>query len=85
MTTTVFNLSAVDRIEADCKQILSNQAASQQNETAIINALAALMKIVTDFVTAVGGGDQPSIDAATAALQTIQQTLVAATERDKAP
>jgi hypothetical protein len=86
MTTTVFNLSAVDRIEADVKSIGMTQqlqalATTQAMQT---DALAALTKTLTDFISSLGGGgDQSAIDAATAELQTITQTLRAAAEHDK--
>jgi ABC-type transporter Mla subunit MlaD len=76
MATTVFNLSAVDRIEADVRDIQSTQAA----QTAAIMALAQNLQT---FITALGGGDQPTIDAATTALQTLTSTLNAAVESNQ--
>ena len=62
MATTVFNLSAVDRIEAIVRELL---------------------KVLEDLVSALGGGDQPAIDAAAAALRQMNANLSAAVERDK--
>ena len=78
MATSVFNLSAVDRIETDVKAILTQLAAQA-------DAISALTKVLTDFVNALGGSDQPAIDAATTALRSLHDTISASVERDKAP
>jgi hypothetical protein len=78
MATTVFNLSAIDRIETDVKDL----QATQVDQTAAINALS---KIISDFIAELGGGDQPAVDAAATALQSLTSTLSSAVDRDKAP
>jgi hypothetical protein len=85
MATTVFNLSAVDRIETDEKQLLANDTQILANQSTIISAIASLAMTLNSLVMALGGGDQPAIDAATAQLQTLHDQLVAAAVRDKAP
>jgi hypothetical protein len=85
MTTTVFNLSAVDRIEADVIQLLANDKTMLANLTTITAAIAVLTATLNSLVAALGGGDQPAVDAAAAQLQTLHDQLVAATARDKAP
>jgi hypothetical protein len=85
MATTVFNLSAVDRIETDAKQLLANDTQILANQTTIIGAIASLAATLNSLVMALGGGDQPAIDAAAAQLRTLHDQLVAATARDKAP
>jgi hypothetical protein len=85
MATTVFNLSAVDRIEADVIQLLANDKTILANQTTITAAIASLAMTLNNLVMALGGGDQPAIDAAAAQLQTLHDQLVAATARDKAP
>lgn len=85
MTTTVFNLSAVDRTEVDAIQLLANDKAILANQTTIISSIASLAATLNNLVMALGGGDQPAIDAAAAQLQTLHDQLVTATARDKAP
>jgi hypothetical protein len=85
MATSVFNLSAVDRIEADVVQLLANDKAMSANLANVISAIASLTATLNDLVLALGGGDQPAIDAAAAQLRTVHDQLVAATARDKAP
>jgi capsule polysaccharide export protein KpsE/RkpR len=91
MATSVFNLSAVDRIEADVLAEQTQLTTLQTQVTALqaqlttqSAAIASLTKIITDFVAAVGGGDQPAIDAATTELRSLSATLRASVERDKA-
>jgi len=85
MTTTVFNLSAVDRIEADVQMLEAGQSEIEQSLASQAQALANLMKTLSDFISALGGGaDQAAIDAATTALRQMEGDLRAAVERDKA-
>ena len=59
--TTVFDLSAVDRIESD---VLALQM-----------AIASLAKTLADLIAALGGGDQAAIDTATTALRELETNL----------
>jgi hypothetical protein len=70
MATNAFNFGPeLDAVKADT--------------TAILAALSAVTKVLTDLVDALGGGDQISIDAATAALRSVTEQLSATVERDK--
>jgi hypothetical protein len=82
-TTTVFNLSAVDRIEADVIALKTDTATIIAALATQTTALATLAQTLTDFISALGGGDQPAIDAATVALRSVTDTLHAAAVRDK--
>jgi hypothetical protein len=84
MTTTVFNLSAIDRIEADVKSIgltqqLQALATTQAMQT---EALAYLTKTLMDFISSLGGGDQSAIDVAVTKLQSLAQILNAVVTGD---
>jgi ABC-type transporter Mla subunit MlaD len=90
MTTTVFNLSAVDRIEALCGPIHNDTQAIVETLTTQAQAIAAqgaalatLAKTINDLIASLGGGDQPSIDAAVAALKDVTTSLAAAVSRDQ--
>jgi hypothetical protein len=69
MVTTVFNLSAVDRIEADCKELLADAgpALGKQDmilskQTEILASLANLTAILTNLVTLLGEPTVMGID-----------------------
>ena len=81
--TTVFNLSSVDRIEVLCGQIHSELAIQAQTLAAQGQALAELAKTTNDLIASLGGGDQPAIDAATAALKDVTTRLAGAVARDQ--
>jgi hypothetical protein len=85
MATNVFNLSAVDRIETDVLALQAQATSLQTQFTAQSAAIASLTKTLTDLVAALGGGDQPAIDAAATELRSLSATLRASVERDKAP
>lgn len=77
MATNVFNFGPVlDRVEANAQQLVVMQSLQAA-------AIQAIGKVLSDLVAALGGGDQPTIDAMTAALQSITDQLHAAAERDK--
>ena len=89
MTTTIFDLSAIDRIERDVINLQNsvNAVLTQDNNNAasiavVGQAISVVGKTLTDFITALGGGDQPSIDAVTASLEQMRETLAAAVARD---
>jgi hypothetical protein len=83
MTTSVFNLSAIDRIELAVNATYADTQAIAKAVAMQGEAIVMLTKTLTDFVIALGGGDQPAIDAATAALQNVNQSLAAAVGRDQ--
>jgi hypothetical protein len=68
-------------------QTQASQSAALNAQTQALamqqTAIAALSKTLNDLVTALGGGDQPALDAATAALQNVNQSLAAAVARDQ--
>jgi hypothetical protein len=97
MATSIFNLSAVDRIESLCnlihgdtQAILKSEAAQDLTLTAMQqvlwaqqSALTMLAKTINDFVNALGGSDQPAIDTATAAIRKVTEDLAGAVTRDQ--
>jgi hypothetical protein len=76
MSTNVFNFGPeLDAIKDDTSLII-------EQISSLTSSVATLTKILADLVTALGGGDQPTIDAVTAALRGLTQQLSAAVARD---
>jgi hypothetical protein len=70
MATNAFNFGPeLDAVKADT--------------TAILSTLSTVTKVLTDLVDALGGGDQPAINAATTALRGVTEQLSATVARDK--
>jgi hypothetical protein len=76
MATNVFNFGPeLDAIKADTTEI-----SAQLSD--LSSSVAMLTKILSDLITALGGGDQTTIDAVSTALQALTQQLSAAVARD---